>query len=136
MISNATIRAVGQTKKKRGEIMEQCSFKWDGETLTYAEAFAKFDRENPHVYERLKAEALSFRRTTGVKHVGMDLIIARLRWLHAFETKGDTFKLNNNFKSYYARKLMRNVPELAGLFRVREQRAKNKIMPRAELSEV
>ena len=97
--------------------------------LTYEQAFEKFHRLNPHVGQLLLRETLRIKRETGMETIGVDLILSRVRWLWAYRTKGDTFKINNNWKPYYARWLMEQEPELEGLFRLRARWARNKIMP-------
>jgi len=85
---------------------------------TIREAFLRFHRENPHVYDELVKLALRARRR-GVKRIGIGMLFEVLRWGHAMRTAGDDFRLNNNYRSYYARLLMRNEPELVGAFELR-----------------
>ena len=86
--------------------------------MTLDEAFDKFDRENPHVYELFKRFAFEL-IGAGYKVVGAELIIQRIRWETAIKTQGDRFKINNNHRSRYARKFMRDFPQYEGLFRTR-----------------
>jgi hypothetical protein len=85
------------------------------------EAFAAFHAENPHVYAELRMLALRARRR-GATRIGIGMLFEVLRWRHTLRTDGDDFKLNNNFRSRYARMLMRE-PELAGCFETRGLRA-------------
>jgi hypothetical protein len=81
--------------------------------------FKEFHEENPLVYKKIVDISLMLRRR-GVKKMGIALIFERIRWLHFLETFGeDPFKLNNDFKAEYARKAMKEFPELNGLFRLR-----------------
>ena len=81
--------------------------------------FAEFDRENPSVWThfvRFTEEAIA----TGRTHYSARDIIHRIRWHLTIETKSDDgFKINNNHSPYYARKLIRLRPELAGFFELR-----------------
>jgi len=81
--------------------------------------FKEFHRENPHVYELLRELALDL-RDRGHKHYGINSLTEVVRWHHALETTDDDFKLNNNYRPFYARILMDNEPRLAGFFRLRE----------------
>lgn len=80
-------------------------------------AFEKFHAANPEVYRKL----VNLARTVKVTHdtYGIESLFARLRWHFEFETTGDYFKLNNNFRSRYARLVMEQEPDLKGFFRTR-----------------
>jgi hypothetical protein len=80
--------------------------------------FVQFHLENPHVYGKLRELSL-FAKNGGAKRIGIALLFERLRWFSMFETRGDMFKLNNDYRASYARMLMRNVPELDGFFELR-----------------
>jgi hypothetical protein len=90
----------------------------EGQSLE--EQFAAFHAANPQVYGALRSLALSMRRR-GVRKAGIGQLFEVLRWQYALQTKGADFKLNNNFRSFYAR-LLDNEPELHGLFELRMQR--------------
>jgi hypothetical protein len=83
-------------------------------------AFWVFHRANPQVYRQLKDIALST-HAAGWKTFGIAALFERLRWISKMETVGDPYTLNNNFRAYYARLLMRNEPELRDFFVVRRQ---------------
>jgi hypothetical protein len=82
------------------------------------DAFKRFHGENPHVYTELVTMA---RELVDVGHakIGIGMLFEVLRWRHALRTAGDTFKLNNNYRSYYARLIMRREEDLAGVFELR-----------------
>lgn len=82
-------------------------------------AFAEFHRSNPHVYQRL-AEMARQLVARGHKRIGIGMLFEVLRWQSAIETTGDEFRLNNNYRSRYARLLMDREPDLAGVFELRE----------------
>jgi hypothetical protein len=89
---------------------------------TIEEAFWRFHRENPHVYHELVRLARAWRQRRSQK-VGVGMLFEVLRWQMAMRTTGDTFKLNNNFRSYYARLIMAEERDLEGIFDTRSLRA-------------
>jgi len=88
---------------------------------TLTEQFERFHAANPHVFESI------YQMTTqlhgrGLSRGSMKMIFERLRWLYAIQTMGETFRLNNNYTSYYARVVHAYDPSLEGFFEVRSQR--------------
>lgn len=86
---------------------------------TIREAFIRFHGENPHVYDelyRLTAEA----HEAGARKIGIGMLFEVLRWKHTLRTGGDSFKLNNNYRSYYARLILARHPELGDIFELRK----------------
>jgi hypothetical protein len=81
-------------------------------------AFLAFHEANPVVYAKLREFALQMKRS-GRRHLGIAALFERLRWWSSYETVGDEYKLNNNFRAFYARMLMEREPELAGFFEIR-----------------
>lgn len=85
--------------------------------------FRTFHRENPHVYQilvRLAREA----RTRGKTRLGVKALWERMRWDIWMQTEDDDeFKLNNNFTSRYARLIVRQEPDIAGMFELRALRS-------------
>ncbi len=88
---------------------------------TMAERFEEFHRLNPHVYELIMDIALELKKA-GHQRAGMKLIFERIRWLYYIGTKGDDFKLNNNYTAFYARLVMEHRDDLEGFFQLRRQR--------------
>jgi len=84
--------------------------------------FAAFHQANPHVFDNLARLALDL-KARGASRVGIGMLFEVLRWQYALRTSGDDYRLNNNHRAFYARKLMADVPDLAGMFEVREQRS-------------
>ena len=79
----------------------------------------KWHKENPHVwdlFQRYTFDAIN----AGYKNYSVASIIERIRWHADIETKGDTFKINNNHKAYYARYFHHMYPNHDGFFRLRE----------------
>jgi len=89
--------------------------------MTLHERFDEFHAENPEVYRRLVEMARSLKKT-GRERYGIASLFEALRWHIAMETKGDTFKCNNNFRAFYARLIMERESDLAGFFETREQK--------------
>src|SRR5512137_2981613 len=90
---------------------------------TIDERFAEFHRNNPHVYDELVAMA---RRAKGhgYNRSGIGMMWEVLRWNRMFSTNpaDRDFKLNDHFRSRYARVIMDNERDLAGFFEVRSLR--------------
>lgn len=92
---------------------------------TDEELFADFHRRNPQVYRilvRLAREAIG----KGAQKLGLRMLWERLRWEINFstDTPNDTepFKLNDHLIARYARLIMAEEPDLAGIFETRERR--------------
>lgn len=81
--------------------------------------------ENPHIYEEF--ENFAFQAiSSGRKYFGAGAVFERLRWYSQIETKGDQFKLNNNYRAFYARLFEEKNPEYKGFFRKRRSVADEK----------
>ena len=102
--------------------MYQESFSFDEERSIQAR-FEAFHHANPQVYELLVRFARDARRT-GRQHYGIAAIFERVRWHVYIETRSnDDFKLNNDFRSRYARLIMEKEPDLIDFFELRELKA-------------
>lgn len=91
----------------------------DGATID--ERFVAFHHANPWVYTalvRLARDELRYGPRTAIDH-----LFSVLRWQHRRHTEGDEFKLNNNFRSRYARLIAASEPDLADAFETRVLRA-------------
>lgn len=84
------------------------------------ERFEDYHAEHPEVYGYLVAFAREL-RGKGFSHYSIKTLWERLRWhFHVDRDEGD-YKLNNNYHSRYARKLMADYPEeFSGFFELRE----------------
>jgi hypothetical protein len=91
-----------------------------GETIQ--EAFEAFHDANPSVYTNLVALAKRA-KDAGRKSIGIGMLFEVLRWNYSIRTQGEDFKLNNNFRSRYARMIERNNADLIGFFEKRELKA-------------
>lgn len=88
---------------------------------TNQQGFEDFHRANPSVYTMIVDIAHSLKKT-GFRKCGIALIFERLRWVYAIQTQGDDYRLNNNYRAFYARLVMEKESGLNNFFRVREQR--------------
>lgn len=82
-------------------------------------AWWKWHKENPQVwtlFQKYTLEAIN----AGMDHYSVNAIIERIRWHADIETTGDSFKINNNHRAYYARLFHYMYPEHDGFFRLRE----------------
>lgn len=90
---------------------------------TIAEQFEQFHDENPRVYTVLVTLAREWIRRTGHHKLGIATLFERARWEIAIATNDPDFKLNNNYRAFYARLLMRQETDLAGMFELRRSEA-------------
>lgn len=81
---------------------------------------AAFDAENPEVYGLLVRYA---RQATaaGVGRIGIELLWNRMRWDRTMQPESPEadFKLNQNYKAWYARRIMAREADLADIFETR-----------------
>lgn len=97
----------------------------DGGTLkSMTLDFQDFDRANPKVWEMFVRFAHDL-IDAGHKTLSASMITERIRWQTAIETRGDDFKINNNFRAFYARKFMKAYPGHGEIFRTRKAEADN-----------
>jgi hypothetical protein len=86
------------------------------------EQFLQFDREHPEVYQYVVKFTFD-RINRGFKQYSVYAVIEQVRW-HLARVGGDglnEFKINNNFRPFYARKFMNEHPEFEGFFETRAQ---------------
>ena len=93
----------------------QARFAFDAATEA---SFDHYISENPRVLETLLRFALEARRA-GRTRMSIHMLCERLRWHTNIETKGESFRVNNNWRPLLARRLMREEPELRGFFETR-----------------
>ncbi len=81
--------------------------------------FEKFHAANPRVFELWKMFTMQMIRA-GFKQGSASLVAERIRWETVISTTSDPpVKLNNNYRSRYARLWMQENPTWAGFFRTR-----------------
>lgn len=81
--------------------------------------FKEFHAKNPQVYVSLVRLARQL-KDRGHRKIGIKMLFEVVRWQTMLRTEGDPFKLNNNYHSRYARKIMDQEPDLEGFFELRE----------------
>lgn len=84
-----------------------------------AERFEIFHRENPHVYRTLVRLAREWVNSTGSRKLGIKSLYEVARWRLAIETSDPEYRLNNSYTAYFSRLIMRQEPDLDGLFNLR-----------------
>jgi|TARA_R100001244_G_scaffold132330_1_gene108247 hypothetical protein len=99
------------------------------------EQVQRFHNENPRVWDLFIQFTLD-RIHKGFNNYSVNAVFERIRW--EFDTLGTkdvcSFKLNNNYRAFYARRFMRIFPQYDGFFRTREQTSKQS--DRTNLSEL
>lgn len=95
-----------------------------------AARFEEFHQTNPIVYVTLVRLAHEWVKSTGRHKLGIGALYERARWDIALATKNPDCKLNNNFRAFYARLIMRECPDLADLFDLRASAADQWILTR------
>lgn len=83
------------------------------------EAFTKFNKENPKVYDYFKQYFFYLYNRKGWQKVSAKLIIERVRWEVFTSTNDPDFKINNNFTAHYVRLFLRDYPEYDKCFELR-----------------
>jgi hypothetical protein len=81
--------------------------------------FSEFHAENPHVYEKLvqlARQAVARGRT----RTGIGMLFEVVRWHVYLETNDPDWKMNNSYRSRYARLIMEQEKGLEDLFELRE----------------
>ncbi len=67
--------------------------------------FQEFHAKNPEVY-RLFCYFTIQVMNAGHNKYSAEAIFNQIRWYTTVETRGDDFKINNDYKPYYSRKFM------------------------------
>jgi hypothetical protein len=81
--------------------------------------FKIYHVENPHVYTEFSKYAKQL-ISVGHDKLSSSLIFERMRWESMIQTQGDEYKLNNNYRAYYARMFEYKNPEYSGYFSFRK----------------
>ena len=94
---------------------------WPALLPTIQARFQRFHLAHPEVYDGLLGltrQAASVGRT----RIGIAMLFEVMRWhwiIAGLPDEAEVFKLNNNYKSRYARLIMRRNPDLDGMFETR-----------------
>lgn len=88
---------------------------------TIQERFAAFHKANPWVYRALVREARSAKER-GLRRVGIGFLTELLRWKYAEQSRdaNSAFKINNDYRSRYARLILDTETDLHGFISLRE----------------
>ncbi len=81
---------------------------------------------NPHVYELFLKYSLEAKNSGRTRFSGW-LIANRIRWYTTIETKGDDFKLSNDFIALFTRLVIYKNPQLEGLFQLKKLNPNRKV---------
>lgn len=101
----------------------QREFDWKARR-SIQERFEAFHATHPEIYTYLIALVYELRRR-GYEQYGIAPLWERMRWHFKFEKDlGEGFKLPNDYRSRYARLIMKDHPELDGFFKIRKLRSK------------
>lgn len=88
-----------------------------------AQRFTQFHASNPAVYTTLVRLAREWVQRTGRHKLGIATLFERARWELVITTNDPEFRLNNSYRAWYARLIMRQEPDLAALFDLRASEA-------------
>lgn len=86
--------------------------------LELLNAWMRWHKDNPdfyHLFCRFTRQAIS----RGHKNLSAWLVVNRIRWETSIVTKGDEFKIRNDYIALYSRLFMQDNPEYKGFFRTR-----------------
>jgi len=85
--------------------------------------FDRYHQENPKVYEAFKR--LTFQLiNAGRENFSASAVVERIRWGVSIGEYGpDDFKINNNYRAFYARLFHVEHPNHDGFFRTRKQKS-------------
>jgi len=104
----------------------QMSFDW---SLVHSDEpacdrYKAFHHANPWVMDRLIQMARNL-KTRGIRQYGIAALFEVLRYDWTIRTDDPTsqLKLNNDYRAFYARDIMRRCPDLDGFFNTRRSQA-------------
>lgn len=82
--------------------------------------FERFHAANPQVYANLVALARQFRDKRRDGKIGIAMLYEVIRWNYYMEVDSEEeYKLSNDFRACYARKIMSCEPDLEGIFQTK-----------------
>ena len=93
--------------------------------------FKEFHNANPVVYDLFREKALQMLLTGRGKYSAW-VIIQVIRWESDLRTKGDLFKVNNDFIALYARLLIYRDRAFEDFFEIRQMKPKRRKISREE----
>lgn len=96
----------------------------NGDRETIQQRFLAYHRANPQIYRLIVHYAREAMYSGHRTHYGISMIYERVRWHVNIETRSeDEFKLNNDYRSRYARLVMEQEFDLADFFEIRKLKA-------------
>jgi hypothetical protein len=91
--------------------------------VTIQERFEKYDAENPQIFALFARFAREL-YDAGIRRYSAEGIIQRIRWHYDVNVRKDQYrKINDHFRSRFARKLMNLEPWAKGFFELRRLRS-------------
>jgi len=99
-----------------------------GEDNSLPARFERFDVLNPQVYKALVSLSRRIRGKRPNSTIGIGMLYEVLRWRCYMETDTEEpYKLSNDFRAFYARKIMREEADLKGIFQTKKSIADEEI---------
>jgi len=108
--------------------MSQLPLVFDSPASRIEQAFWAFHTAHPDVYEILVALARQWRERKGASaQVGIGALYERARWEVQIESLTDVEppRLSNNHRAFYSRLIMKQHPDLANIFKLKQQKHKS-----------
>lgn len=93
--------------------------------------FKEFHEKNGFVYQEFYKLSTKM-KLNGRKKYSAWTIINKIRWDYDLKTKGDVFKINNDFIALYARLVIYNDPALSDFFSLREMKQYRRVISKEE----
>ena len=84
--------------------------------------FETFNQQNPVVYRELVRLA-RIAKVAGINSYSAKAMLETLRFNFTLKRQGNSFKINNNFTSRYARLIEKKESDLQGFFETRKLKA-------------
>lgn len=82
--------------------------------------FKEFHRTNPQIY-RILVDLAREAKNAGKTKIGIAMLWEVMRWNIFITTNGkEKYKLNNDYKAFYARLIMEQENDLNGIFELRK----------------
>jgi hypothetical protein len=117
-----SVKTASKTKKPVKKTAKKLIMPRSINRLAHDFEFKVYHKENPEVYKTLKKLAMVLVKE-GYTKIGIGLLWERMRWEMLVRTtnRDPDFQFNNNYRSCYARLLMKNEKRLADIFEIREK---------------
>lgn len=104
---------------------------FDGIDKNLLKRFKEFHEKNAFVYQEFYKLSAKM-KSNGRRKYSAWTIINKIRWDYDLKTKGDVFKINNDFIALYARLVIYNYPELSDFFSLREMKQHRRLISKEE----